>query len=252
MPIEPFSPSSIETAGLLAWPALQTVRDRSWVLRAANGYTKRSNSVQSLDPNDIENAPDRLNSVLNWFAARALPPVFRVTPLLGAPVLELLEQKGWTAFDHSHVLAMPLPADLAPDPRASFGVPTAPEWIEAQRELQGYGEKTLSGLRGVVGAITTPAAGVLQRDAAGAIVASALMVLADGYAIAGNVVTAPSARGRGHARALMRSALAWAAERGATAAALNVQADNAAALKLYASLGYSHQYDYHYRRPGAA
>ena len=39
---------------------------------------------------------------------------------------------------------------------------------------------------------------------------------------------------------------------GARIAALNVQADNPAAQALYQSLGYTHQYDYHYRLPGAS
>ena len=50
---------------------------------------------------------------------------------------------------------------------------------------------------------------------------------------------------------MMRSGLAWAKREGARFAALNVQADNAAAKALYAGLGYTHQYDYSYRIPGA-
>ena len=50
---------------------------------------------------------------------------------------------------------------------------------------------------------------------------------------------------------MMRTGLNWAHEKGATIAALNVQADNSAAQALYSSLGFAHQYDYHYRIPGA-
>ncbi len=51
---------------------------------------------------------------------------------------------------------------------------------------------------------------------------------------------------------MMRTGLAWAKAQGATVAALNVQADNAAGMALYASLGYRHQYDYTYRIPRQA
>ncbi|RYE48381.1 MAG: GNAT family N-acetyltransferase, partial [Hyphomicrobiales bacterium] len=69
--------------------------------------------------------------------------------------------------------------------------------------------------------------------------------------ITGNVITDPTRRRQGLAAAMMRTGLHWAHEKGATTAALNVQADNSAAKALYAGLGFAHQYDYHYRIPGA-
>jgi len=77
------------------------------------------------------------------------------------------------------------------------------------------------------------------------------MAVADGIVITGNVVTDPARRRQGLAAAMMLSGLAWAKGQGARFAALNVQADNDAAKALYAGLGYTHQYDYHYRIPGA-
>ena len=53
----------------------------------------------------------------------------------------------------------------------------------------------------------------------------------------------------GHARRLILSALKWARQRGACRAWLQVEADNAAALALYRSLGFAEAYGYHYRRP---
>ena len=62
-----------------------------------------------------------------------------------------------------------------------------------------------------------------------------------------DVVTEPGERRRGHAVALLDTGLAWARSEGARFAALNVEADNAAALALYDRLGYRRQYDYVYR-----
>ena len=119
----------------------------------------------------------------------------------------------------------------------------------AQR-LQGYDDATMTGMKNLLAVFKVPAVGVvLARD--GVAVASSIMAIADGIVITGNVVTDPQRRRQGLAAAMMRSGLAWAKRQGARFAALNVQADNAAAKALYQSLGYTHKYDYHYRIPGA-
>lgn len=38
----------IEELALNAWPSLQTIVHHGWLLRFAEGYTKRSNSVQAI------------------------------------------------------------------------------------------------------------------------------------------------------------------------------------------------------------
>jgi len=78
------------------------------------------------------------------------------------------------------------------------------------------------------------------------------MAIADGIVIAGNVITDRTRRRQGLGSAMMRTGLAWAQARGATVAALNVQADNAAGKALYGALGYTRQYDYTYRIPRQA
>ena len=43
---------AIEAAGLRAWPAVETMTDGSWILRAAGGHTNRANSTWCLNPAD--------------------------------------------------------------------------------------------------------------------------------------------------------------------------------------------------------
>ena len=56
-----------------------------------------------------------------------------------------------------------------------------------------------------------------------------------------NVAVRPAARRRGVARALCYAAMVWAAARGAEEMHLEVRAGNAAALRLYADLGFVEQ-----------
>ena len=138
------SVSDIEQANLKAWPAIDTENDGQWVLRAAGGYTKRANSVQSLDPADDADAAPRLERAARWFRDRKLPPVFRVTPLAGPGILAELD-KGWAAFDHSLVLAMDMgPLQFAADENTALLPVTSPDWLKSQQQLQGYDETAIS------------------------------------------------------------------------------------------------------------
>jgi GNAT superfamily N-acetyltransferase len=58
-----------------------------------------------------------------------------------------------------------------------------------------------------------------------------------------------SHRRRGLARAVMAALVAWGAERGATTAYLQVLGDNAPALALYASMGFTTHHSYAYLKP---
>jgi ribosomal protein S18 acetylase RimI-like enzyme len=61
------------------------------------------------------------------------------------------------------------------------------------------------------------------------------------------IETDPSARRRGLARLILNTLMAWAAERGAEHAMLEVHKHNEAALTLYERLGFVTAHEYHYR-----
>ena len=62
-----------------------------------------------------------------------------------------------------------------------------------------------------------------------------------------DIFTPPSQRGRGHGRRLCAALLAMARRQGASSGYLQVAAENEAAKRLYAALGFLRAYDYHYR-----
>ncbi|MDP2779170.1 GNAT family N-acetyltransferase [Devosia sp.] len=243
--------SVLERAGLAAWPGIEVDWDGGWVRRAANGYTKRANSVQCLDPSDEGDVDARIANAVDWFSARGLPPVFRMTPLAGPGLAIALDGLGWRSIDASYLFAMQLAAG-EPDPRGQIYKVRDPAFLAVQQRLSGYDDERLGKLDALLAAMTVAACGVVLHDDDGAPVATALMAIADGIVVTGNVVTDASRRRQGHAGAMMRTGHAWAHAAGARVAALNVQADNLGAQALYQSLGYAHQYDYHYRLPGTA
>lgn len=241
--------TEIEHACLKAWPALEEERHGAWIARFANGYTKRANSVQSLDVDDDQDAPRRIEAVAQAYRQRGLRPTFRVTPLAGAGVLSALDDKGWAPYEPSLVLAMELPKRARPVAATTRLFEAAdPEWRQAQGAMAGYGEAESSALAGILDKIAVPARGVLVYDDAYRPVGAALAINADGIAIFLNVVVDPSARGQGYGRAVMHAALNWTSQSGAERSAIQVLGDNETAQSLYRSLGFAEVYSYHYRR----
>lgn len=239
---------ALELAGMKAWPGTEMSERGSWVLRAANGYTQRANSVQPLDPNDDDDLEPRIAHVREWYGARGLPPIFRMTPLAPPRLALALDAAGWTVVDRSCALAMDMP-DLAPDRRGKCLDPFDDQFLHTQRTMWGYTEEKMQKLVALMQAVAVPMVGVVLYSEEGAAVATSLWAVADGIAVTGNVVTDSAQRRRGFGGAMMRTGLAWAKAQGASAAALNVVADNLPGRGLYAGLGYRRLFDYVYRYP---
>jgi N-acetylglutamate synthase len=245
------TPLEIERAGLKAWPGIEVEWDGAWVRRAANGLTQRANSVQCFDPSDDGDVDARIAAVQRWYASRGQSPIFRVNLLSGPSLLGALNSQGWAEVDHSQLMAMPMP-EVEADPRGIVLSIDDPAFVRAQRLLKPYDDATLAKFRAILAVLRVPAAGIVLRDNTGRPVSSALMAVADGIVITGNVVTDRGERRKGYASAMMRTGLAWAADAGARFAALNVAKDNPGAIRLYEGLGFRWQYDYVYRTPRTA
>src|SRR3569623_1309235 len=102
----------LEAATFTAWPALTTAMDGQWLARFARGFTKRSNSIQCLDPADDGDAVRRLRRMEDLYPLNSLDPIFRVTPLAGPGVVAALDAEGWAPYEESRVLAATLSDDL--------------------------------------------------------------------------------------------------------------------------------------------
>lgn len=239
----------LEAAVISAWPSISSAMDGMWLARFARGFTKRSNSVQCLDPADDRDAGARLARMVDLFLLNGREPIFRVTPLAGPGVRAALDAADWERFEPSRVLAMPLVGGFAELAEARIHDGTDPGWLDAAAELGGLDRRSRETLGLIVGLIAHRQAGIVLRDAGGEPVAAALAVDAAGIGVCHNVVVRADRRGQGLGRAVMHAALNWTRAAGASEAAIQVVAANAPAIGLYASLGFKEAYSYHYRRP---
>ena len=226
-------------------PALSTLYVDGWLARFARGVTGRSNSLNALQPG-ARPLFAVIHDVSPYYTAQGLPMTVRLTPLCPAGSQDELVKAGWRLEKQSHVLLAPLSAAHQLDPAITLSAYSSPAWREDYlRANPRFDPARLSTLADIHAAIV-PQAGFATLHEEGEVRALGLAVIERGAVSLHEIATMGSARGRGVGRRLVGSLLAWARQHGAKQAILQVQGDNAPALKLYRSLGFTHFYDYVY------
>ncbi|MFD5516537.1 GNAT family N-acetyltransferase [Streptomyces sp. NPDC127066] len=229
-----------------AWPPVESERLGGWELRAAGGFTRRANSVLPLaDPGvPLDRA---LAYVRDWYAARDLP-AFVQTATGAEGTQELLcaelEARGWIREVTAELWTGPLaPVADREAPGVTLSRTADEAWLR-RYQRKGVADVALKVLGGgpSVWFATVPGAG----DAAPAAIGRCVV---DGrWAGFAAVEVAPDQRRRGLATAVMAALAGRALEEGASAAWLQVEADNTGARELYARMGFGPHHAYHHYR----
>ncbi|MFJ8788814.1 GNAT family N-acetyltransferase [Streptomyces sp. NPDC102462] len=232
-----------------AWQPVESERLGAWELRAAGGFTRRANSALPLgDPGLPLDAA--LRAVRRWYGERGLPAYVQ-TATGAAGTQELLcaelERRGWrrevTAELWTGALA-PV-ADRAEGGEVVLSRTADATWL-TRYQRKGVSEVALRvlGSGPSVWFATVPGADDSAPAAIGRCVVDGRWA---GFAA---VEVDPEQRRRGLATAVMAALARRALDEGASAAWLQVEADNTGARALYARLGFAAHHAYHhYREP---
>ena len=232
-----------------------------WLLRAAEGFTGRANSVLPLgDPGLPLDAA--LDAVTGWYRARGLPPMIVVpTPLAaGSPpgsLDERLSARQWlTRPGPAFVMLAGLPlaglplAGLPLDARTDAPgreVLVSPEPDDAWASMYHYrGQDHLPPIARKVLTSAADQSFVSIRDG-DEVLAIARLSIAEGWAGITAVEVHPGHRRQGLGRAITAAACDAAGRRAISRVFLQVEVDNAAARALYRRLGFRDSHRYHYR-----
>ncbi len=225
------------------WPARETETMAGWSCGFDAGVTRRANSVLPLawDGGDLDAAIDAVEAA---YAARGLPPIFKLAP--GAQPAELdarLAARGYGEEGHALVLGRPLAgAETTPALPVRLSATPPEGWAEI---VQGGGpERAVRDA--IVGRIRRPRLFALA-EVEGVPAAAGLGVVLDELLLVTALVTRPDLRRRGAARAVLAALCRDAAAQGVADLILQVEADNPPALRLYEALGWRRLYAYAYR-----
>ena len=251
VPAAPADVLALEEVALAGWPAPDTRWLGRWLLRAAEGFTGRANSVLPLgDPG--RPLDEALAEVAAWYGERGLRPRV-VIPVPAREALdEALAARGWTLYNPTQVLTADVEVTLRtlperPDlPPVTIEDTPADDWIGAYHFRGGGGLPQVG--RAILTGSRQPGFAVVRAGGtAGAVLAIGRASVDDGWVGVTAVEVDPGHRRRGLAGHVLRELLRWAAERAATSAYLQVAEENGAALALYQRLGFAPHHRYHYR-----
>jgi len=278
------SVEEVEAVGASCWPAGRTVSLGGWLLRSADGVSRRANSVVITGPPDrpVDQALTRVEEFYAAAAPGGLVPQVQVP--VGHPLEAELAAAGWVpepgpppegavlvqvaavddalgalgALGIQGGRGLAAPPDLVvPDPRAPGSVVAhpglTPGWVDRYRGSRA--PRSDAALYALQAILTTPPAGgevtLARVQPPGVRVPAAVGrgAVVGPWVSLSAVSVAAEQRRTGLARAVIAHLLAWGRDRGARWAHLLVATDNAPARSLYASCGFVTHHALRWWRP---
>ena len=245
VPAAPRDVLALEAVAALGWPAPESRRLGRWLLRAAEGWTGRGNSVLPLGDPGLP-LDEALAEVTAWYSERGLPGRFAIPTPAREALDAALAERGWSSYNPTAVLTADVAVTLRRLPRADPRVTVEPEpsadWLSLYHyrgttELPPVARRVLAGAR-------EPGFAVL-RDA-GRVLAIARGAVDEGWIGVTAVEVDADHRRQGLGTAAMGAILDWGLARGAVSAYLQVAEENTGALALYDRLGFARHHGYHY------
>ncbi|MGX1567440.1 GNAT family N-acetyltransferase [Streptomyces sp. NPDC055506] len=237
-------------AAARAWRPVESERLGDWELRAASGFTRRANSVLPLGEPGMP-LDEALSAVRRWYGDRGLPAyVQTATGAEGTQELLCaeLEARSWVREVTAELWIGPLApvADRA-DPAGVLLSREADEAWLARYQRKGVSEVALR----VLGSGPSVWFATVPGAVEGAAPAAVGRCVVDGrWAGFAAVEVDPELRRQGLGTVVMAALARRALDEGASAAWLQVEAENTGARELYTGMGFAAHHAYHhYRAP---
>jgi N-acetylglutamate synthase len=236
----------LESRLVNAWPSFDYQTYDGWILRLANGYSKRANSATPFMPNATLD-DELIDHMVARFVEANVRPTFRLNGMEAPDVDAMLKMRGFKEIEPTHVLAAPISSgDCELDPEVQLQPQVSKRWVKEASHSYGGDKADDETLLKIVSRIRqTSAFATLSLDDRP--VAWGLGVAERGYVGLYDIVVAPDLRGIGLGRRVVASLIAWGCGEGAHTAYLQVREENEIARSLYGALGFQTAYRYTHR-----
>jgi ribosomal protein S18 acetylase RimI-like enzyme len=239
---------TLEELAMNAWPSIQTGFYDGWIIRMANGYTKRANSISPLYPSKIK-INEKIAYCEKIFAAHKLPVVYKLVDCAEhRPLDRRLDRLGYEKID---ITSVQVCGRLKPAAGKIRGIKIEDDftgsWIQGLLNCNKIRQSQAETIMLMLNNILAKKIVVYKREK-DLIIGCGYGVLENGFVGLFDIIVREDMRGRGYGEEIVRSLLAAAKDAGAKKAYLQVVDTNDTAKKLYAKLGFTESYTYWYRR----
>ena len=239
---------SIEEMTMNAWPSLQTILLDGWIIRMANGYTKRANSVNPIYSfkNKLE---ERITYCENIFRNNNLPIIFKI---VDCKEQEIIDHKLETLnYDKIDLTSVQICDELKPAKNIEniyISNKFNENWNNCFYHCYNIDNiKTIETIEKMLENIKNKKICVYKQEK-GTFAGCGYGVIENGLVGLFDIIVKKDFRGKGYGREIVEAILSKAKEEGVNRAYLAVVNDNIIAKKLYAKIGFKEIYKYWYRK----
>ena len=237
----------LEEISMNAWPGIQTFLLDGWVLRFANGVTRRANSVIPINCGSLDTVK-KVEFCENIYRKNNLPVTFKMTKASCPENLEeILEEKKYKIEAETSVQLLDISGKNFDNLRqVIFDNKVNEQWLLDFMKLSGKNLDNYETYFRILNNIVSEKC-LLSVLTKGKAIGLGLGVKQGKYMGIFDVIVNSKYRGKGYGRLIVESIMRWGKSVGAETAYLQVMTDNIAGLNLYSSLGFKEEYKYWYR-----
>jgi ribosomal protein S18 acetylase RimI-like enzyme len=239
---------TIEELSMNAWPSIQTILYDGWIIRMANGYTKRANSINLLYKSTT-NLEEKINYCRNLYSQNDLPTIYKLVECNEHKIIDnKLETLNYEKLD---ITSVQICNNLEIFKNNFDGIMIndnfTNEWINGFVECNNikseYIETLKTMLKNTIGKKI-----IISKKINNEIIGCGYGVIENGFVGIFDIVVKENRRGNGHGKEIVQTILSEAGKAGIKKSYLQVVNNNTIAKNLYGKLDYKEKYKYWYRK----
>jgi ribosomal protein S18 acetylase RimI-like enzyme len=238
----------IEELSMNAWPSIQTLLYDGWILRMANGYTKRANSINLLYKSTI-NLEEKIKHCRNLYSQNNLPAIYKLVECDEHKIIDnKLETLNYEKLD---ITSVQICNNFKISDNNFDGIIIndnfSGKWINGFVKCNNikfeYTETLKTMLKNTMGNKI-----VIAKKTNDEIIGCGYGVIEHDYIGIFDIVVKENRRGNGYGKEIVQTILSEAGKAGIKKSYLQVVNNNTIAKNLYGKLGYKEKYKYWYRK----
>lgn len=229
------------------WPALQTLQYDGWLLRFADGVTKRSNSVSMLYPSRLP-LEEKIDFCEVTYTHRGIPPCFKITSGSESSTIDSsLGHRGYTipatiSFQVAPIIHPPTPSSKEILIEKGMNETWIDHFIRMNRFESTRKPVYLAIMKQII--IPKCLVSVMRGEQT---IGVGLGVAEGGCVGLFDLVVDPDYRNQGVGTDIVKRIMQWGYDQGARSCYLQVLTDNIQAINIYRKTGFKEIYQYWYR-----